>query len=467
MDEARARRVLAEAKRRTERAEKVDFSALLFPQQLAFVTDQSRHVAACCSRRAGKSEAIGHKLVKVALSRGDVLLPYITLTKQQGKRILWPVLRRLNARYGLNIKFNSNELTATFPNGSQIFIVGGSEEAELERLRGPKYPVAVFDEAQAFGPFLASVIEEIVEPAVMDYDGQIFLTGTPNAACVGTFYEATNGFLPEYSVHHWTARDNPHLPHFAEWIEKRKQVKRWTDDDPVYRREWLGEWVKDEDSLVYKVRPFNLVQSLPEADDWVYVLGIDLGYVDSTAFVVMAYSVDTAQAVTVESYKESGLIPSAVAARVSDFEERYSFGRIVADSGGLGKGYVEEMRQRFGMSIEAAEKRNKAAYIDLLNGDLKSGQLFVVEHTNQDLLSEVKLLQWDEDRRQPDPRYEDHLADAWLYAWRYCHQFLHESERNAPEPGSIDWWKAEMDRMEAQAEEELRRQGLPYDPDWD
>ena len=468
MDQSKARRVLAEVARRRIAADRVDLASLLFDRQLAFVTDTNRHVVACCSRRAGKSEAIAHKLVHVATGMSDILLPYVTLTKAQGKRILWPVLRRLNSRLKLDIKFNSNDLTATFPNQSQIFIIGGDDETEMERLRGPKYPLVVFDEAQAMGPFLQDVIEQIVEPAVMDYDGQILLTGTPNAACVGTFHDAANGLLPGWSVHSWTCLDNPHLPHVREWLANHRRKKGWSEDHPTYLREWCGRWVRDDGSLVYAIQPFNVIDELPDGvDDWQYVLGIDLGYVDSTAFVVMAFSETAARCVTVESYKESRLIPSAVAARVEALCQRYPFEQIVADAGGLGKGYVEEMRQRYGIPVRPAEKTQKSVYIELLNGDLRNGSLSILRSENAALLGEVTILQWDEDRKRPDPRYEDHLADAWLYAWRYCHAYLNTGEKEAPDPGSEAWWKAEADRMEEEDEKILARYQPDFDPDWD
>lgn len=471
------RKALIETIRRAETVNKVDFNALLFKQQRDFVEDPARLKAAVCSRRAGKSEGIAHLLLKEALAQKDVLLPYITLTTQQGKRILWPVLKRLNHRLKLNMKFNENDLTCRLPNGSQIFIVGGSEAAELERLRGPKYPGVVIDEAQAFGPFLEDVIREIILPATMDYQGWIALTGTPNAACAGYFYEATTGRVQEeISVHHWTAFDNPFIVNpktgerfFQAWIDAEKRRRKWTDDNPTYMREWLGKWVRDEDGLIYRIRPMNLVDELPERDDWAYVLGIDLGFGDSTAFVVFAYSTDGAQVVAVESYKQAGLIPSAVAAHVERLRSIYNFEAIVADSGGLGKGYVEEMKQRYAIPVQAAEKTKKNAYIEHLNGDLHAGVLSIVEKDNQGLIAEANLLQWRADAagkpadkaRREDPRFENHLCDAFLYGYRYCRQWLHEDEENPPMKGSVEWAKAAEDLIEAEAIKAYHRANNP------
>lgn len=476
-EQKKARQAKIELIRRAQLSTKVDFNELLFDQQRAFVEDPARLKAAVCSRRAGKSEGIAHLLVKEALSQNNVFCAYISLTTAQAKRILWPVLKRLNHRLSLKMKFNENDLTCKLPNGSEIFMVGGSEASELERLRGGKYAGVVIDEAQAFGPFLEMVIDEIILPATMDLQGWIALTGTPNASCAGYFYELTTGRSDaEVSVHHWTAFDNPYIVDkfgnrfFSKWIATEMKKHKWEADNPVYKREWLGQWIRDEEGLVYKIRPFNLISELPAANDWCYVLGIDLGFKDSTAFVVQAYSEERAQVVTVESYKQAGLIPSVVAAHVLRFQERYDFEAIVADTGGFGKGYVEEMKQRYGIPIQAAEKTKKNTYIENLNGDLLAGVLYVIEKDNISLISEANLLQWRADAigkpgdlaRKEDPRFENHSVDAWLYSHRYCRQWLHDNEENPPERGTPEWAKAFNDQLEEEALKSYRKQSANW-----
>lgn len=487
---AQARRVLLEKVRRGQNATKVDFHARLFPEQRAFVTDPAKLKAAVCSRRAGKSEGIAHLVLDEMLGRKNVFVPFIALTTAQGKRILWPVLRRIDHELKLGLKFNENDLTCRAPNGSQCFIIGGSEASELERLRGAKYPLVVIDEAQAYGPFLRDVVKQIIEPAIMDFDGVIALTGTPNAGCAGYFYDLTNGRTEEKaSVHHWTAYDNPWPIYdrgprkgervFPDWIARIMKERRWTDQTPAYQREYLGQWVRDEDGLIYRIRPYNLTSVVPDVEDWSYVLGIDLGFADSTAFVVVGYSPTAAKAIVYESYKQSGLIPSAVAAHVEALRERFNFDAIVADSGGLGKGYVEEMKQRFGLPILAAEKQHKHAFIEHLNGDLHANVLQIIEASNQYLIHEASLLQWREDsiylttsgtrngkpsdqRRKEDPRFDNHLLDAFLYAYRHCRQWMHEPEENPYRENTPEWVMARQEAVEAADEKEHKRASTPW-----
>lgn len=494
----RERKLVAEAVRRGERLKKFDPAKILFPVQLDFVLDPSKRKAAVCSRRAGKSFSIAVMLILAALKHQDSHCPYITLTRMQGKRILWPALRKLDRTYELGMKFNLQELSATLPNGSVIFICGANDESEIERLRGIAVPIAVIDEAQAFRPFIRKLIHDILDACTMDLDGQIVLTGTPNAGCVGLFYEATTGDVPKgandefgdgaegenaagWSVHHWTVLQNCHLgpdPDYPRrWLDAYMRRNRWTKDHPTYRREWLGEWVRDESALVYKLKSFTVVSELPDAPDLEFVLGVDFGFVDATAYAVLAFSELEATVYVAATFKEEGQIPSAIAARIDKLNRQYDFTAMVGDPGGGGKFVIEEANARYGLSMQVAEKRGKNAFIDLLNGDIAAGTFKILRDCT-DLLEEVALLQWKDhpddvldstgkvkrnDRREPDSRYQDHVCDATLYAYREARHYLHDNQENVPLEGSKDWWDAHEKEIEERLEAELK----PKDPDLD
>ena len=456
MDDRKAREVLLEAARRAQRRENMQFQKLLFDKQLAFVSDESKTKAAVCSRRAGKSYAITVMALQTALRMPNVMIPIITLTRQQAKKIVWPVFLDLNKQHNLGLKFLRNELIVECPNASTIFLCGANDESEIERLRGPKYPLVIIDEAQSFRPYLSRMIEDIIEPAILDYDGTICLTGTPNATCTGFFHDAT---LPgsSWSTHSWTLLDNPFIPNAADWLQKRRAKYKWDDNHPTYLREYCGKWIKDTDALVYK--RFSTVDEFdPEDDDWAYVLGVDLGYTHSSAFVVCAYSDRQNKLIVAESFKRSGLIPSEVAEIMQDLDDEYQFDTIVADVGGIGKGYVEEAKARFGINIKEAEKSKKRAYIELLNGDLATDTVLINEAANTELIEEMTVLQWDEKKLRPDDtRYDDHLCDALLYGWRYCYQYLYTPEEAKVEFGSPQYWSQVEDKMEEDQERLLEK----------
>ncbi len=389
------------------------------------------------------------------------LIPVISITRSQAKRIVWPVFQELDRKNELGLRFNASELSCTLPNGSQIFLTGASTEEEIQRLRGPKYPLVLVDEAQAFKAYLAELVSDVLEPAVLDYDGSIVLAGTPNQICRGFFYDASQEDSP-WSVHHWTLLDNPHIPKAQEWLKERCRRYGWSESNPTYLREYKGQWIRDSSSLIYPKIP--VVQELPADDEWEYVLGLDLGYIDSTAFVICAYPTASGRLVVVESFKKTKLLPSDVAQIVSDLESQFRFETIVADAGGLGKAYVAEMTERWSLKIKSAEKREKRAYIELLAGDMATGVASIIDDYNGALLDELHALQWDDHRLAPHERCEDHLADAYLYAWRWCHQYWRDEilpER--PKAGSVEYYRALEDQIEEEQEEQLDKS---LDADW-
>ena len=480
---AEAQRVLAELVRRADQVGKINFRSLAFEKQLAFIEDKSHLTVAICGRRGGKTQGVALLLLDTAQRKERSQVFYITLTRPAAKRNMWPYLIWWNDKLKLGATFNRSELSMTLPNGSIIYLGGANDEGEIERYRGIAMgsPLFVLDEAQAFRPFLERFITDILQPATMDQNGRIVMIGTPNVHALGYFHDAYHGLVPGWSTHHWTVYDNTYVQNADEFIEKNVlTLRRITKDDPAFKREYLGQWVKSTSGLVFPIPQIALIDELPEGiNDWRYVLGMDVGYVDATSFVSLAYSVDAGLVVNLGSHQKSGMIPTAVCAEVDKLSEVYDYERIVVDPGGGGKGIVEEMKQRWGLNAIVAQKREKHAYIELLNGDLRNGSFKIIKDSNEELLHDASILQWDyaraekkggvhtklrtKDLAQIDDRTPDHLLDGQLYGWRDCKAYLHDDEHNAPKPGSREALEAEEAAMLAKA---IKKQQTDQNEDW-
>ena len=361
---------------------------------------------------------------------------------------MWPVLKELDETLSLGGKFQEVTSTYTLANGAAIQLGGANDENEIERYRGPQYPLVVIDEAQSIRPFIRTLIYEIFRPGQAKYkDRQICITGTPNAARVGLLYDVAIGNEKGWSVHHWTIRDNIHIPDVDAFLREECQMRGITPADAKYQREYEGKWVRDAVSQVYKIQESNLIEALPtDIQDWQYVLGIDLGFTNVTAFCVLAYSIKTGRSVVTESYQvtppeeDNMLTPEFLASHIVDIVDHYAPTSIVVDPGGLGAAFIKELRQRFGLPLTAAEKQKKLAAIELLNGDLRTGKLTAIEDTNADLIHDAALLQWNWKRVDEkkhggntqrsdlliDDRTPDHLTDALTYAYREARHYLYE-----------------------------------------
>lgn len=216
-----------------------------------------------------------------------------------------------------------------------------------------------------------------------------------------------------------------------------------------------GRWVRDSEGLVYRIRDAHVIDIAPRCTR--HVLAIDYGFNDSIAFVVWGWREDDPTTYALMAEKVAGLIPSAAAERTAEINASYPFEAIVGDTGGLGKGYVEEARMRFRLPIEPAEKTNKRGYIELFNGELDRGRIQFVRGATDCYLNEARKLPWDKERKLPASGFEDHACDAGLYGWRRARAYLESVPKPQPVPGSAEARAAEQAAQKARYLADLRR----------
>lgn len=432
-------------------------------KQAAFVRDPSRRKTALCGRRGGKTTGIAGWLYGGMVERPGTRQVYIGLSRGLARQILWDgIMSKMVKAYGLPIRETTRDgqLIIQHNNGSSIWIAGCNDKREIDKFRGQAFYRVNIDEAQGFPEdVLQTLVEDAIEPALADYDGQIALTGTPSPIDIGYFHGATTGLLPGWShQHHWDIRDNPFFAGRADDVlADRRSRNGWSHEHPTYQREWLGKWVHDAGALVYPISWDN--SWTPENDnpyglppgEYVYGLGVDLGFGErSTAFVLAAMRRGTGEIYILSAYTRSRLIPTALATHVQQLREKVSREtgsglRVVVDEGALGKGYAEQMRV-MGVACEAAEKSQKRAFQEFVNGLIKNKGMRVNFSECQELLAETRKLQFDSETGEEDDRYTRHCADAMLYVVRALFP-RYDPEENAPVPGTPEYARAEAKAM--------------------
>lgn len=458
--------VLAEIERISQMGGPPKFYDPSFKAQKDFILDDSDRVAALCTRRAGKSYGVGYKMYRAALSEPGCSIIYLGLTRMTAKRIMWKdVMKPLNEKLHLNCIFHETELSIRLPNGSVIYIAGADGIQELEKHLGGKLKLAVIDEAGSFRIDLKSLCYEMLEPALADYDGTLCMIGTPTALLDTLFHKVTTGREPGWKCHSWTTFDNPHMASvWRKRLEKLKEHNPNIEETPAYRRMYLKEWVTDLSSLVYKYEPArNLVPDCPKGQ-MTYVMGIDLGYEDPTAFVICGFLQTDKTLYVIESHKAKHMVISDVATRAEYYCKKYDINRIIVDN--ASKQAVEELRQRYGLQMLAADKVGKAEFIEIMNAEILSGRIKIVDSDSTlPLRDEWGSLVWDErsKKREEHPACDNHCADAALYAWRECYQYL--SQPPVEDKRSID---EKMDDYEIELAEKLDKEmNMPFwERDW-
>lgn len=467
--------VAAEIRRRNERlvteatAPKFDFNSFTFLKQREFFKRVGgRFRSAVCSRRAGKSVGIAADMVDTCLSEAGVICLYITLTRNNAKNIIWFELKNILDKYKIEYKPDDHELVITFPNKSRIYVSGAKDKQEIEKYRGWKLRKCYIDECQSFRPYIRELVNDIITPALRDLRGELYLTGTPGPVPVGFFYEVTQSDL--WDNFYWTAFDNPHMHDLSNnkdleiTLAEERAMKGISKDDPSYIRETYGRWVEDKDSLVFKFTDtINTFDKLPgEFKDYTFIFGIDIGYNDADSISVIGYNNTLKQVFLVDEDIHRKQDITMLVDRIKKMISIYNPVKIVMDAGALGKKIHEEIVQRHGINIVAAEKHRKIEFIELLNDDLRRGRFKAFKGSV--FAEDCMLVQWDRESRIRNPEkpkisdtYHSDAVDSTLYAWRECLHYLSEEPEAAR---STDKFMDELEQREAERME--RRKNDPY-----
>lgn len=484
------------------------------PARAAF-SDPSQLVAALCSRRAGKTTEGNVSMLELAAHTKHGRFIYINETRNEVKRLAWHGAKRdgmksLAEEHKLNCRINESDLTICFEDlDSWIYFIGVDDERAISKALGTPYHRVWWDEAQKIPAKFEDQIKAVLLPSLLDYGGQMILSGTPNRQTNGLFFRATHPDPSKrakgWSFHHWSMLDNP----FFGKTREERQIKGVLGlqallggpeaaplDSPAMLREASGHWTFEDANFVYHIHKakeptYAPVRLLPEplelkaadgtitklegfpdiakclADlpftDPCLALGVDLGYSpDPFAFVLWAW--DAAESPTlyeVCSWSRTELDSDQQALVLHYIRSIAQTGLVVADAGGGGKqtvaGWSKQWIKRYGQAIIEATKVNKHGAIEQLNTDIVKGHIKLRE--GGALQAEWQLHMWGSIKNahgnlNEDPTTPNHCSDAGLYAHRETWQHRFVQDVPAPEVGSAEYFsqleqEIELDHCEA------------------
>lgn len=484
---------------------------MLYPDQREMaqaVLAPNARVADHSGRGSGKTEGLAHVAQKLLRDIKGAKIAWLGLTAKSAKDNAWGAMARVNDELGGPLVPREHEYRWTSSTGGLFAMFGCNKNTELDKLRGSQWDLVVIDESAFFSPArLKYLVESVIGPRLVDRKGRIALIGSPGVVPSGYYFEVCQG-SDGFVVFCRTMRDNPFLDGVEEWLALEMERRGWSPDHPTFQREILGRWVRDRRNLVFEFEDGrNTIASMPDgyrpgAPGWSHAISIDFGVEDSTAWVVWAYRVDKSGdtcAYVVEAFKwHSGvpdeyvdgldvrpgnddapgddLYPSAAATITQRIQEKYSAYPIVGDTGGIGKGFQTEAQRRFGISIKAADKVDKAAKIELVNDALRTSKIKIVAAARH-LVDELKSIQWrvktaeggyapqrDDDssvrreNRQVDKlRFENHLADALQYGFTELKAMWNTAPKIEPKDPALERpWQPVKPRRKPQDRSYLR-----------
>lgn len=443
---------------------------------------------AVAGRGGGKSEGQARKF-----HRRSHLFPmkssvFITLSAERSRDILLPALERMSERYGLGLREYRKANAMVWPNGYRVLFRGCKDRVEANKRRGTPWVEAGWDEPDTIAPNLLEYdIHECVEPRLVDFNGSWFATGTPSAVPTGYWHTLSDGKNPHYRVIEWDARENPYMPNVLAYFEKALRRmdgipprEKWphgvTRLDELYCkahmhllpakfvREYLGLWVMDLQSLIYRLTPRNSYSGTIPFDVTRTTIGVDLGgaeskgereKLDRTAICV-AQSTSSLPIVWVpECYTLRDVTPQNLTAELLRLLNRYPEALVEFDSAGAGV-IIERGLRLSGVPVKATfkgqGKSSKLGRIQTVQGAISAGHLRLHLTKTMSLREEATTLVWDDMRKDHSKKCMDDSWDALLYAV-LPHIGEHEvtdPPMHQPKPGS----QAERDATEAAELEE-------------
>lgn len=376
-----------------------------------------RFVTACVSRRVGKS-FIAYTLGFLKLLEPNVKV-LVVAPNYSLANIGWTQIKALVKKYGLEtIKENAKDKELELSNGSLFKLASASQ---ADSAVGRSYDLIIFDEA-AISSKGGDAFEIQLRPTLDKPNSKALFISTPRGAnWFKTFYD--RGFSPDPSLSKWvsihgTYKDNPRVAE-EDILEARKTVtnayfrQEYEADFSVFE----GQIFEDFDAKLH-VRDFSREQEFFNSNEFENILGIDVGYRDPTAMLVIKYHYDDDIYYIMEEYEEKEKTTSDHAAYIHEIEEKYSIDRVFVDSA------AAQFRNDLAYEHDIASAPAKKSVLDGLAciQNLFHQNKIIVDVSCTRLIHALANYKWDYDetsdklvKEKPLHDGNSHLCDALRY----------------------------------------------------
>lgn len=267
------------------------------PYQAQILDASTRRKLWRAGRRAGKSVAgmvagirghgprlpDGRRVLIGMLNGGNIA--WITKTYKQSKVVWRRLLKRFRALEGTVVSIDrEDKRIAMLHNGGALTVWSGHTRDALDNVRGDAYDGVILDEAAYIDAEYA--IGEVVEPALLDTGGWLFVFSSPNAGWDGNDQRVTpsyfnrlcaevmNGQRADWQHWHHRTEDNPKLN--AQAVETLRAS--YGPDSPTVQQEMDALLLAGGLLAFTVIREQVVVKPFPRPKHWKYFAALDWGY---------------------------------------------------------------------------------------------------------------------------------------------------------------------------------------------
>ncbi len=456
------RRELANSQQAAERITAVDS----FPKQWAYVTSLARFILLHCSRRAGKTRGTALRTAKLCSEIPGRRVLYINLTALNAQLQFFDRLKVILDKKRIPYRADNSDLLLYFGNGSFVRAMGCDNLGEVKTKLGDGWDEVIVDEMQSYADaVLYELIDRAIMPMLLDSNGSLVCQGTPPVTKAGFWYTLIT--KSTFAKFEWTLFDNPHIRGDALETYKARGIG---PGHPVWEREICGRICVDPTLQVFCFDPEKNIwpagkdgkRCVPEPDhrEWRYSMGVDLGFSDKDAIVVLGWRMDDPLQRLWErwSWQDNHLDYVRLAEVYKGACERWQPQGICIDTGGHGaRKIAESLKNVFSCYRYMLKPQSVADSVALMNDEFRTGRFLV--DPDGPIAREAPLVVW-----KPDTKHEkaEDMSDAFhsdiMAAARYAHSCAYHFQANAPKEQSDEdrWWE-DFERQKKIAED-------PYSP---
>lgn len=281
-------------------------------------------------RGHGPKAGDGRRVLPGMLAGANVA--WLTKTYKQSKVVWRKLLRTFRPLEGVVVKIDREDKRIEQLHGAgAITVWSGHTRDAIDNLRGDAYDGVLLDEAAYMD--LEYALNDVVEPALLDHGGWVFVFSSPNAAWDGNEQRVAPSFFnrlcalimagKERLWRHWHNRteDNPKLDTAA----LQELRGRLGENSPTAQQELDAALLAGGLLALQVDRDKVLTQPTPIPAHWRFFGAFDWGYNHPYSFGLFATSEDGVVHL-VDSVSSRGEVPTAIGSRVKGVLERHGLG---------------------------------------------------------------------------------------------------------------------------------------------
>lgn len=409
------------------------------------LSDPNRISVVLCSRRLGKTFLMCTMAVEECLKRSNAVVKYAFPKQNSANKMLKPVMRKVLEDCPKHLKpvWMTAEKCYRFPNGSEIQI-SGTDNGNIENLRGGDSHLNIVDEA-GFCSDLTYGVRSVLGPTTKITKGRTIMVSTPSRSENHDFIQ--DWVLPyqmEGRIRTYTIYDNPNLN--AEAIKEALSEYPDGDKDPMFRREYLCEIIRDADKTILPSLTNAAEKEIVRSD---YVMpaychryvALDPGGTDLTAVIFGYYDYENATLVVQDEIVVDGSTNTEILAEMIRQKEKElwinpidkspipPYLRVSDNNNQI---LLRDLQVLHGLTFSKTKKDNKRAAINALDVDILRKRI-IIDPKCVHVLYHAKAAEWNTSetdfkrlKDSPTGKLKGGHADA-LAALMYLHRSIHKN----------------------------------------